>query len=73
MIADVYGTGVAWMSGLVTQEVLLRTALFCLPLLLGVGLGNGHCLAASPESFRRFTLILLVFLATAGLLRAALG
>ena len=32
-----------------------------------------HFLATSPESFRRFTLILLVFLATAGLLRAALG
>ncbi|MCH8999420.1 MAG: hypothetical protein IID48_14330, partial [Proteobacteria bacterium] len=68
-----YGSGVAWMSGLVTQEVLLRTALFCIPLCLGVWLGNRHFLATSPESFRRFTLILLVFLATAGLLRAALG
>lgn len=73
MIADIYGTGVAWMNGLVTQEVLLRTALFCIPLFLGVWLGNRHFLATSPESFRRFTLILLVFLATAGLARAALG
>ena len=73
MAGDIYGTGVAWISGLVTQEVLLRTALFCLPLFLGVWLGNRHFLATSPESFRRFTLILLVFLATAGLLRAALG
>jgi uncharacterized membrane protein YfcA len=73
MIGDVYGTGVAWLNGLVTQEVLLRGALFCLPLSLGVWLGNRRFLASSPESFRRFTLILLVFLATAGLLRAALG
>ncbi len=73
MAGDIYGTGVAWISGLVTQEVLLRTALFCLPLLLGVWLGNRHFLATSPESFRRFTLILLVFLATAGLARVALG
>jgi hypothetical protein len=73
MIADIYGTGVAWINGLVTQEVLARTALFCIPLFLGVWLGNRHFLATSPESFRRFTLILLVFLATAGLARAALG
>jgi hypothetical protein len=73
MIADIYGTGVAWMNGLVNEEVLLRTALFCIPLFLGVWLGNRHFLATSPESFRRFTLILLVILATAGLARAALG
>ncbi len=73
MIADIYGTGVAWTNDLVTQEVLLRTALFCIPLFLGVWLGNRHFLATSPESFRRFTLILLVFLAAAGLARAALG
>ena len=73
MVGDIYGTGVAWINGLVTQEVVARTALFCLPLFLGVWLGNRHFLATSPESFRRFTLILLVFLATAGLARAALG
>ncbi len=72
LIADIYGTGVAWMNDLVTQEVLLRTALFCIPLFLGVWLGNRHFLATSPESFRRFTLILLIFLASAGLIRAAL-
>jgi len=73
LIADIYGTGVAWMNGLVSEEVLLRTALFCIPLFLGVWLGNRHFLATSPESFRRFTLILLIFLASAGLLRATLG
>jgi hypothetical protein len=73
MIGDIYGTGLAWINGLVTQEVLLRTALFSVPLFLGVWLGNRHFLATSPESFRRFTLILLIFLATAGLARAALG
>jgi hypothetical protein len=73
MIGDAYGTAVAWMNGLLTQEVLQRGALFCIPLFLGVWLGNRRFLATSPESFRRFTLILLIFLATAGLLRAALG
>lgn len=73
MLGDAYGSGVAYLNGLVTLEVLQRTALFCIPLFLGVWIGNRHFLSTSPESFRRFTLILLIVLSVAGLLRAAIG
>ncbi len=73
MLGDIYGAGVAYANGLIDTEVLQRSALFCLPLLLGVWAGNRHFLKTTPESFRRFTLILLMFLASLGLLRAILG
>ncbi len=71
MIGDIYGTGMAWLNGLLTHEVLLRAALFGVPLYLGVWIGNRRFLATTPDSFRRFTVILLIFVSTAGLLRAA--
>lgn len=73
MLIDIYGAGVAWANGLMSSDVLLRTALFCLPLFLGVWAGNRHFTKTTPESFRRFTLILLMVLALAGLVRAAVG
>ncbi len=73
MIIDIYGAGIAWANGLMNEEVLLRTALFCIPLFLGVWAGHRHFLKTAPESFRRMTLILLMLMATAGLVRAALG
>ncbi len=73
MVIDVYGAGVAWANGLMSEEVLLRTALFCVPLFLGVWAGHRHFVKTSPESFRRMTLVLLMLMATAGLVRAALG
>ena len=71
MIGDIYGTGMAWLNGLLTHKVLLRAALFGVPLYLGVWIGNRRFLATTPDSFRRFTVILLIFVSTAGLLRAA--
>jgi uncharacterized membrane protein YfcA len=70
MAIDVYGTGVAWANGLIGLEVLERTALFCIPLFLGVWAGHRHFVKTTPESFRRMTLILLMVLASAGLVRA---
>jgi hypothetical protein len=49
---------------------LERTALFCIPLTLGVWAGHRHFVKTTPESFRRMTLILLMVLASAGLVRA---
>ncbi len=69
MLGDIYGTGVAAANGLVTGEVALRTALFAVPLVAGVALGNRQFLKTSPESFRRFTLLLLIALASLGLIR----
>ena len=41
------------------------------PVLLGLAVGRRRFLATRPESFRRFTLVLLMALAPAGLARAA--
>jgi uncharacterized membrane protein YfcA len=66
-----FGFGVAAWNGLVTFEVLLRGAIFCLPLAFGIALGSNRFLRSSPESFRRFALVLLMALSLLGLLRAA--
>lgn len=73
MLGNIYGVGVAHANGLIDTEVLQRSALFCLPLFIGVWAGNRHFLKTTPESFRKFTLLLLMFLASLGLLRAILG
>jgi hypothetical protein len=73
MLIDFYGTGFAAANGLVTGDVVLRTVLFSIPLLAGVAMGNRQFLKTSPESFRRFTLILLMALASLGLIRGLLA
>jgi len=69
MLGDIYGTGVAAANGLVTGDVVLRTALFAVPLVAGVIVGNRQFIKTSPDSFRRFTLLLLMTLASLGLVR----
>ena len=61
----------AW-NGIVGFEVILRGAFFCLPLVVGVALGNHRFVRTSPDSFRRFALLLLMTLSIIGLLRAIL-
>jgi uncharacterized membrane protein YfcA len=73
MFLSGFGLAVAAWSGLVTFEVLLRGAILCLPLAFGLALGHRRFLRASPDSFRRFALGLLVVLSLLGLLRAALA
>jgi len=73
MILGLYGSAALYIGGLLTLEVLARTALLCIPLFLGVAFGHRHFLRTSPESFRRFALWLLIVLSSAGLLRAILG
>jgi uncharacterized membrane protein YfcA len=69
MLGDIYGTGIAAANGLVTGDVAARTLLFAIPLIAGVAIGNRQFLRTSPDSFRRFTLLLLMMLASLGLLR----
>ncbi len=72
----VYLTGVdlitmplLWTGGLVTWETALGVV-FAFPLLgLGVWLGGRQFLAASPSTFRRFAVFLLLTLSSLGLLR----
>ena len=70
---DLYASAVAGMQGLITPEVTALVVLAVVPLFAGVALGKRHFIKASPESFRRFTLMLLIGLAGVGLVRAALG
>ena len=60
-------------AGLV-REGTLSLAVLALPVLVGgMWLGGRHFLGATPDGFRRVTLVLLVVLATAGLARALAG
>lgn len=68
----VYGLAVGAWNGIVGFEVILRGGFFCLPLVFGVALGNHRFVQTSPESFRRFALLLLMTLSLVGLLRAIL-
>jgi len=62
-----------WAGGLVTWETALGVAL-AFPLLgLGVWLGGRQFLAASPSTFRRFAVMLLLTLSLLGLARAMIG
>lgn len=72
MLGDIYGTAVAAGNGLLNMQVAERAAVVCPSLFLGVWLGNRHFIKTSPDSFRRFTLLLLMFLSGLGLLRAVL-
>ena len=61
-----------WMirAGMVTMTTLGLTILYLPSMALGVWYGSHRFRAASPEGFRRFTLILLGLLSTAGIARA---
>ncbi len=62
-----------WAGGLVTWDTAIAAAM-AFPLLgLGVWLGGRQFLSASPTTFRRFAVLLLLALSTLGLLRAMLG
>jgi len=57
-------------EGLVGGDTLLHAALALPVLALGIGLGTRHFLGATPESFRRTTLLVLIGLALLGIGRA---
>ena len=62
-----------WRGGLVTWDTALAVAMVFPVLGLGVWLGGRQFLSASPTTFRRFAVILLLVLSLLGLLRALLG
>ncbi len=71
LLLGIYGFAAAGITGLVDGQVLLRIAVFMVPALLGVLAGHRHFLKANPESFRRFALALLAFLAIVGIIKVA--
>ena len=73
LVMDLGATVLTGAESLLTDDVLLRTAVFVPPLLLGNWLGHRKFVASAPQSFRRYTLILLMVLSAAGLLRTITG
>jgi uncharacterized membrane protein YfcA len=71
MLMGLYGAAVTGAFGLLGAESIWRVALFVPPLFAGVAIGGRKFASAGPDSYRRFTLVLLVLLALAGMVRAA--
>lgn len=69
LLLGAYNLAALQIAGLLTETLGWRALLFCLPLFLGIALGHRRFLATSPDSFRRFALVLLIGLSLAGLLR----
>lgn len=70
---DSVGTAMFASQGLISAEVLWRTAIFIPVLLIGVSLGARRFLGTTPEAFRKATLILLTALSVALFARAAIS
>jgi len=70
LATDAFATASNAVGGLIDTVVLVRAVIFLPVILAGVWLGARHFLHSSPESFRRFSLQLLMVLGTAVLLRA---
>lgn len=73
LLLNTYGFSATYVAGLVDSQVLLRLGVFMVPALLGVYFGHRRFLRANPESFRRFALVLLAFLAIIGIARVLIS
>lgn len=72
-LLDVMAIGLLWNEGLIGTETFVHWG-FAVPVLVfGMWLGTRHFLGATPESFRRITLWMLVGLALTGIGRAVFG
>lgn len=69
----VYGIGVATMNGLISWTTVWIAIILLVPMTIGIVLGQRQYLSATPEAFRRFALLLLMILASVGILRVALS
>jgi uncharacterized membrane protein YfcA len=72
LIIDTVALGSAYSHQLLNMEVLWRVMLFILPVAFGVQLGSRHFFKANPDSFKKFTLALLIGLSLSGLVKTAL-
>ncbi len=71
LCTNLLALGLVASGGLLTSNSFLFAALGIPVMAAGMLLGGRHFLSASAESFRRFVLSLLIFLALAGLARVA--
>ena len=71
-ISDIYAVMLPGSQQLISTELLGRTVIFLIPLFAGIYLGHRSFVKTSPESFRKFTLGLLIFLSFAVIIRSFL-
>lgn len=68
---DLVALAFADLGGLMPAEVWYRTAVFALPMVVGIWLGSRHFEKSDPASFRKFVLWLLMGISVLGLIRSA--
>lgn len=68
----VYGVGLSVFNGLISMTTVFIALILFIPMILGIILGQRQYLSSTPEAFRRFALLLLMALASVGILRIAL-
>ena len=72
-LLDIMGLAFLFNAGLVDDDTL-KTAILAFPvLMIGMTLGARHFLGATAEGFRRITLLMLIFIASAGFVRSLLS
>lgn len=69
---DIISTPLLWMNGLISWDTAYAMALAFPMLGVGVWLGSRRFQSASPTTFRRFAIYLLLTLATLGLMRSVI-
>ena len=70
--SDIYATLLSGSQNLLSNELLTRSVLFLFPLVVGGALGHRGFVKSSPESFRKFSLGLLILLSLAVIVRGIL-
>jgi len=70
--SDIYATLLSGSQNLLSNELLTRSVLFLFPLVVGVAVGHRGFVKSSPESFRKFSIGLLILLSLAVIVRGLL-
>ena len=72
LCSDIYATIISGRHKLLSNELLVRSALFLFPLVIGVAIGHRGFIKSSPESFQKFAISLLILLSLSVIVRAVL-
>ncbi len=73
LITDIYTSVLAGTQGLLSEETIIRYGIFLLPAVIGIAIGSRQFHRSNKQSFRKFTLVLLMVISVGGLVRAYMG
>lgn len=71
-LIDMVALPLMWANGLVTRDTMMTVVLAAPLLAAGIWLGGRRFLSATPQSFRRSAIILLIALSVLGLLKSVI-